>query len=356
MAEPQVQDVVHFTPSLSKQVPKDELFLDDKVTPWFFDFIKGKFNYKETVEKVFEERKSHSKAKGKKVKRAKIEKIVLANIEEVGGFELIDGYTPSDLEDNTYKTKEYFFDPIYHIIVCILEKAPITKVELKQIYLEKIKEQNLEPKMEFKEYLKKLENSNYVRSTWSLLKEDRTRRLLSVIYQKPKTIKEIVTEYNDGLSNKDMKSENTIYRYLKTLSYAKLIENAGQRVTIGKTATETLYRTSAYLQLTTEYDKEIFKTEFGTQVSKLMSKLLKLLYPELEPKPECMEDILLNISVSLDDKTKEIVKLSEDVIEDLSEYKMPEINFGFRNAALIAWFYENPDLISDLIKCLSQSK
>ena len=67
-----------------------------------------------------------------------------------------------------------------------------------------------------------------------------------------------------------------------------------------------------------------------------------------------MEEILLNISVSLDEKTKEIVKLSEDVIEDLSEYKMPEINFGFRNAALIAWFFENPDLISNLIKCLKE--
>ncbi len=208
--------------------------------------------------------------------------------------------------------------------------------------------------MKFKEYLKKLENANYVRNTWDVLKEDSTRRLLSVVYQKPKTIKEIVAEYNEGLSNKDTKSENTIYRYLKTLSYAKLVENAGQRVTIGKTATETLYRTTAYLQLTTDYDKDLWDTEFGANVSRLMTKLIKLLYPDLEPKPECMKEILYNISISLDDKTKEIVTLSENVIEDLSEYKMTEINFGFRNAALIAWFFENPNLITNLIKCLSE--
>ncbi len=71
MSDPQIQDVIHFTPTLSKQVPKDEMFLDDKVTPWFFDFIKGKFNFEETVNKILDERKNHSKMKGKKISKVK---------------------------------------------------------------------------------------------------------------------------------------------------------------------------------------------------------------------------------------------------------------------------------------------
>ena len=90
----------------------------------------------------------------------------------------------------------------------------------------------------------------------ALLKDPKYVPIIKMLRKRPMTVKEIEAEYNQGFEDEsDKKSDKTLYRYLKELENAALVIPTGQRVVIGRTATETLYGRTAKIFYLGQNDK-----------------------------------------------------------------------------------------------------
>ncbi|MHA1346604.1 MAG: hypothetical protein ACTSVO_04125 [Candidatus Heimdallarchaeaceae archaeon] len=82
--------------------------------------------------------------------------------------------------------------------------------------------------------------------------------VISALREGPMTVKQITEKYNESVRHKAIKlgipkdafekmkrSEKTIYRYIKKLTDLEIVTISGQRLVIGKTATENLYSRSS---------------------------------------------------------------------------------------------------------------
>ncbi|MCK4972603.1 MAG: hypothetical protein KAS52_04725 [Candidatus Heimdallarchaeota archaeon] len=93
--------------------------------------------------------------------------------------------------------------------------------------------------------------------------------VISALGEGPMTVKQITEKYNKIVRKKAIKmdipkdafekmkrSEKTIYRYIKELSELGIVTNSGQRLVLGKTATENLFSRVAkvFLMCTKEND------------------------------------------------------------------------------------------------------
>ncbi|MCK5304545.1 MAG: hypothetical protein KAJ72_04790, partial [Candidatus Heimdallarchaeota archaeon] len=93
--------------------------------------------------------------------------------------------------------------------------------------------------------------------------------VISALREGPMTVKQIAEEYNNIVKKRAIKmdipkdafekmkrSEKTIYRYIKELSELGIVANSGQRLVLGKTATENLFSRVAkvFLMTTKEND------------------------------------------------------------------------------------------------------
>ena len=103
------------------------------------------------------------------------------------------------------------------------------------------------------------------------LKDPNLYPIVAILREKPMTVKEIEIAYSEEAKKHDThepKSDKTIYRYLKTLEDAGLVTPAGQRVVIGKTATETLFSRTAHIFLTTVEKSKWWDSKEGLEFVK----------------------------------------------------------------------------------------
>ncbi len=336
METTQVRDIIHDKPSLSRLIEQDQYFLMDQNTVWFFEIIKqGKFNLDILTERYINYK--INKYGKKRINREKIIKVMKGNIKEIVEAEIV--YS----DDEGF----YHFDPFYYELIMIFYENPIALHKIKNKY-EKCENLN--------DYIKKLKDVGYIAKTWDLLKEEYNKRILELIAKKPMSIKEIVVSFNEGITRKEQKSENTIYRYIKILESAGLVINSGQRVMMGKTATETLYTVSAYIFLIKDLDTHVWKSEFGKNTGNLIRDIFKISNPEIEVSSKCIRDILFDISTNIDKETKNIIQEVEGLVGDLSNYSMMEINAAFRNAGFIRWMYNNPNQVINLLNCIKKER
>ena len=100
--------------------------------------------------------------------------------------------------------------------------------------------------------------------------------ILNVLREKPMTVKELTKRYNEYVTEKgtkqrlpqqrileNLRTDKTMYRYIKELTKAKIIAPAGQRMVIGKTATEVLYARTAKIFYVNREPIEWWVTEEG---------------------------------------------------------------------------------------------
>jgi DNA-binding transcriptional ArsR family regulator len=245
------------------------------------------------------------------------------------------------------------FDSMYHEIIQLLTNNPLSFEEILQ-HMNKASDRQISSEL-LVHYMMTLEDADYVRKTWSILRDKSYTRIIELLRQKPFTVKEITYKYNEGQSEKNKKSENTIYRYLKTLISAKIVMSGGQRVKIGKTATETLFSLTAKFFFTPDGDTTIWKSDWGKNISILIKKIFQYLPEGFDPSSDCVNKVLIDFANVIEkEKTKIVNNIDEDLIAELKGHSYWDINVAFRHAGLIMLYKKNPHAIEEIWKCFDK--
>jgi hypothetical protein len=157
--------------------------------------------------------------------------------------------------------------------------------------------------------------------------------IIWALRDKPLTVKEILEKYKEyvtisatklGLKGKERevkieeleRSEKTIYRYLKDLENAGLITKAGQRVVIGKTATENLFARTARIFLLEDVKKGWWEAEDSKLILNRVTRIIGIDTGEEAPDPECLASLMNEIE---DIKSGEIFRLLREHEDEISK-------------------------------------
>ncbi|MFW9916037.1 MAG: hypothetical protein ACFFGZ_10560 [Candidatus Thorarchaeota archaeon] len=171
--------------------------------------------------------------------------------------------------------------------------------------------------------------------TMRILSDPKYSPLTLALMKGPMTIKELEKAYNAIAETP--KSDKTLYRYLRTLTEAGLVANAGQRVIIGKRATEILYSRTARMFYTTEEEQ----CEWDEAEKKVIFQLLKEVLGEETPPKKDLERILTRFNRSRENTIAKIGELTESdelsrLIEDIEWH---DTTCLVNDVALLAWVF-----------------
>ncbi|MFX0013373.1 MAG: hypothetical protein ACFFB2_02095 [Promethearchaeota archaeon] len=192
------------------------------------------------------------------------------------------------------------------------------------------------------ETLKKLEDSNF-------------DVIISLLRKGPMTVKEITTAFNKEAKKSktiESKSEKTIYRYLKALEEINIVVGAGQRVVIGKTATEKLYmRTARIFEKKYKYidwmgkEGNEWAQRFGTLVCKMINS-------DKKPSAKCIQEFFAKWSVA---KKAEMEKMATqapgDVVDIITGCDLRELAEIIGRVYIFGTLMNQPDLLNQLHGC-----
>ncbi|MFX0114620.1 MAG: hypothetical protein ACFFB3_08735 [Candidatus Hodarchaeota archaeon] len=175
--------------------------------------------------------------------------------------------------------------------------------------------------------------------TMRILSDPKYSPLTLALMKGPMTIKELEKAYN--AIAEAPKSDKTLYRYLKTLIEAELVVNAGQRVIIGKRATEILYSRTARMFFTTEEEQ----CEWDEAEKKVIFQLLKEVLGKERPPKKVFERVLSSFSRSREETMAKIGELTESdelgkLIEDIEWH---DTTCLINDVAVLAWVFSQPD-------------
>ncbi|MFX0123348.1 MAG: hypothetical protein ACFFAE_06885 [Candidatus Hodarchaeota archaeon] len=172
------------------------------------------------------------------------------------------------------------------------------------------------------------------------------------------TIKEITATFNEKAkksSNIDAKSKKTIYRYLKTLEELKIIVVAGQRVIIGKTATEKLYMRTArmferrykYIDWMGEEGNE-WASRFGTLVRSMFSTEKKL-------SAKCIQEFFAKWAKAKNTEIKKMATMApDDVVEIITGCDLRELSEIAGRVYIFGTLMNQPGLLEQLRSCFKE--
>ncbi|MHA1187481.1 MAG: hypothetical protein ACTSSK_11520 [Candidatus Heimdallarchaeota archaeon] len=170
---------------------------------------------------------------------------------------------------------------------------------------------------------------------WDIMADSRYEPILVALRKGPLTVRDLEIEYNklvlkkiDSLSleSKDKKEliektkrkGKTLYKYLAILENAGLIVQAGKRIKMGQTASETLYGRTAKLFFYSDKGNEKFKTLDIKKIMPIISKILSLETGGKEVSDECLEKFVEEIILTIKDNQEEIFEKYSDVITQAS--------------------------------------
>lgn len=209
------------------------------------------------------------------------------------------------------------------------------------------KENNIKDIIEFKPALMKVIQDE---ETAKMVMDDLYFPILIVLRKGPMTVKEIEVEYNEIAKNK--KSDKTIYRYLKTLQEFDLIRAAGQRVVLGKTATETLFSRSAYAIYLRNEQSEFWLKEEGENLARVLGEALSPLMPNKVINYDKFQAFLQELSLNRIDQLKGLLEVAdESMLEGISGYDWRRFTVFYDLASLFAVLLSNESLVENLRSC-----
>ena len=141
------------------------------------------------------------------------------------------------------------------------------------------------------------------------------------------TMKEIESRYNEMVDKADHKSDMSVYRYVKRLEEYNLVVQSGQRVVIGKTATETLYSRTAKVFYPVIKSEAYWNTREMREIIEILRILIGLYTKKEKPSKECVKAMLTNIEANAVLELNSLLEQdNEEIIELLKSYKFNEIN------------------------------
>ncbi len=179
--------------------------------------------------------------------------------------------------------------------------------------------------------------------------------IIKALRKGPMTVREIETAYaNEAEESQDVeaKSDKTIYRYLKVLEKADLVVPAGQRVVIGKTATETLFSRSAEIFITRQTEDDYWSCEAGQELANKMARMLSRLYDDRKADEACIVKFMNKFDY---EGNRYIVGLVEEADKELVDL-ISSIDWAYKDkvlnyVAMLAIILKNPQLLDELRAC-----
>ncbi|MHA2250914.1 MAG: winged helix-turn-helix domain-containing protein [Candidatus Kariarchaeaceae archaeon] len=177
--------------------------------------------------------------------------------------------------------------------------------------------------------------------------------IITILRKGPMTVKEIEEAYNRVADAP--KSDKTIYRYLKELEKAELVVPAGQRVVLGKTATETLFSRTArafYIQMNII---DFWLTENGKNLAHAIGKLLTPLFDNVEPDPLKLQSFFHRLLVENMNYVENLTeRVDADVWKLMNNLDWRKFTNFFDLGGLLAVFIKKPEFLAELKQIFSK--
>ena len=181
--------------------------------------------------------------------------------------------------------------------------------------------------------------------------------IIKVLRKGPMTVKEIEKAYNKEADA--TKSDKTIYRYLKELEKANLVKPAGQRVILGKTATETLFSRTArafYVQMNVA---DFWLTDQGYNLAEAIGRMLSLLFENSKTDFKKLQQFFYKMSTEQMIQVEKLISNLEPdneggVWELMQDLVWQKFTTFFDLGGMLAVLINNPGLIDEL-KLILQS-
>lgn len=192
------------------------------------------------------------------------------------------------------------------------------------------------------------------------LKDPNLYPIVAILRENPMTVKEIEVAYSEEAKkygSHEPKSDKTIYRYLKTLEEAGLVTPAGQRVVIGKTATETLFSRTAYIFLTTVEESKWWDSKDGQEFVEKIGIPVGYNLGDYEPSIECLTKFMARLDNA---KAAELANIAsaedKQLISKLSGKDWHLINKLLYYIGTFSVFLKQPEYLEDLRRCFKKRR
>ncbi|MHA2099507.1 MAG: winged helix-turn-helix domain-containing protein [Candidatus Kariarchaeaceae archaeon] len=185
-----------------------------------------------------------------------------------------------------------------------------------------------------------------------LIKDKNHYPIIKLLNKQPMTVKELEEAYEEYTGKK--KSNKTIYRYLKSLENAGLVRPAGNLVTTGKTATETIFSRTAMAFYSIDEKDDWWNTESARKIAVNVGILLKPLFGNKKCDTVKMIDVLKEYSKNTENQLQTLVtEVEEEITETIRECNLDEINYVLKLASSFGTFKQDTNLLNKLESCFS---
>lgn len=185
-----------------------------------------------------------------------------------------------------------------------------------------------------------------------LIKDKHHYPILKLLKQQPMTVKELEEAYEEHTGKK--KSNKTIYRYLKSLENAGLVRPAGNLVTSGKTATETIFSRTAMAFYSIDEKENWWATESALKIATNVGILLKPLFGNKQCDTEKMISLLKNFSKSTEGQLQTLVaEVEDEITESIRDCNLDEITYILKLASSFGTFKQDTELLDKIQACYS---
>ncbi|MHA1591755.1 MAG: hypothetical protein ACTSUP_04735 [Candidatus Heimdallarchaeaceae archaeon] len=188
--------------------------------------------------------------------------------------------------------------------------------------------------------------------------------VISALRERPLTVKQITEEYNNIVKKRAIKmdipkdafekmkrSEKTIYRYIKELSELGIVANSGQRLVLGKTATENLFSRVAKVFLMTTKENDWWDDEDGEIIIQRAARIIQAVEGVQEIDLNCFSKQMMKLLNFGDNYLFDALNEKYDEVSAiLTEGKLEEGNklLSIINIASMLYSEENK---KSLLKC-----
>ncbi len=205
---------------------------------------------------------------------------------------------------------------------------------------------------------------------WDIIADSRYEPILVALRKGPLTVRDLEIEYNKlvlknieslSLGTKDKKEliektkrkGKTLYKYLALLENTGLVVQAGKRIKMGQTASETLYGRTAKLFFYSDKSNEKFMTLDFKKVMPVVSKIISLETGGKEISDECLEKFVRDIFLTIKENRDEIIdKYSEIITEASSEIYFDDLSLMVEILHMYMTIKNAPELSKKLEECL----
>lgn len=179
--------------------------------------------------------------------------------------------------------------------------------------------------------------------------------IIKALRKGPMTVRELEKSYAKEAKDSEeveAKSDKTIYRYLKVLEKAGVVVPAGQRVVIGKTATETLFSRSAEIFMTLATETDYWDCDEGKDLVKKIAPMLSKVYGDRKIDVTCLTKFMNQLEK---ESSKQLLTLFEGADEEMVDL-ITSIDWHYKDKVLgyvssFSIILNNPEFYEKLRSC-----